>query len=89
MTGMIGGSSAFEDAPSMKVPPKRKGNSPSGAPGTEHRRPLNESPSEKEGKYPIQKSIRDALPASMKVPPKRKGNYTGHRKTYRFISAPQ
>ena len=26
MTGMIGGSSAFEDAPSMKVPPKRKGN---------------------------------------------------------------
>ena len=59
--------------PSMKVPPKRKGNrvefdlNPDAL-------ALNESPSEKEGKF----RCADVLPAvrhpSMKVPPKRKGN---------------
>ena len=41
----------FEHSPSMKVPPKRKGNQYPPA-RTCHRVPsLNESPSEKEGKY--------------------------------------
>ena len=36
---------------------------------------LNESPSEKEGKYSLPRRIvRSFLLASMKVPPKRKGN---------------
>ena len=61
--------------PSMKVPPKRKGNLSvqscnSGHGGT----PLNESPSEKEGKCTggIISKLTDF--PSMKVPPKRKGN---------------
>ena len=38
---------------------------------------LNESPSEKEGKYSLPRRIvRSFLLASMKVPPKRKGNIT-------------
>ena len=37
--------------PSMKVPPKRKGNSKMGSKGSLRISPLNESPSEKEGKY--------------------------------------
>ena len=36
--------------PSMKVPPKRKGNRANEAERARHRRSLNESPSEKEGK---------------------------------------
>ena len=36
--------------------------------------PLNESPSEKEGKFGIAKSYIFWLNPSMKVPPKRKGN---------------
>ena len=60
-------------APSMKVPPKRKGNFFlfwfSGGRGT-----LNESPSEKEGKSPHQKPPGMLRSPSMKVPPKRKGN---------------
>ena len=58
----------------MKVPPKRKGNwfrttrTSTAATG------LNESPSEKEGKYPETVFLGVALGASMKVPPKRKGN---------------
>ena len=38
-------------APSMKVPPKRKGNG-DGFAGIECYTTLNESPSEKEGKFP-------------------------------------
>ena len=59
----------------MKVPPKRKGNEPwigrdMIVPGT-----LNESPSEKEGKYgACVEPGSDKLFPSMKVPPKRKGN---------------
>ena len=59
----------------MKVPPKRKGNlvilyylyTPI---------PLNESPSEKEGKFSAQIPLGVAVGPSMKVPPKRKGNNT-------------
>ena len=61
--------------PSMKVPPKRKGNLDARQRLDSWRRTLNESPSEKEGKSltdPRQLPI-SALP-SMKVPPKRKGN---------------
>ena len=59
---------------SMKVPPKRKGNAlplPEASAGFHC---LNESPSQKEGKYkPVEKN-RTTGHASMKVPPKRKGN---------------
>ena len=59
----------------MKVPPKRKGNSPGqySRRDTQHR--LNESPSEKEGKFlhGLVELVNQAH-ASMKVPPKRKGN---------------
>ena len=58
----------------MKVPPKRKGN-------PHHRQhprlplhSLNESPSEKEGKFLTIRRARCVMCASMKVPPKRKGN---------------
>ena len=60
--------------PSMKVPPKRKGNM------TVERRyaypsfTLNESPSEKEGKCASVGFLPDIYTPSMKVPPKRKGN---------------
>ena len=59
--------------PSMKVPPKRKGNrvnrlSPCFG-GS-----LNESPSEKEGKSAPPLAHGGIRPPSMKVPPKRKGN---------------
>ena len=43
---------------------------------------LNESPSEKEGKFAARRSrSQSVLDASMKVPPKRKGNavFTWHR----------
>ena len=58
----------------MKVPPKRKGN-----PFVPLRRCasfslLNESPSEKEGKFHTPKQTKGLSKSSMKVPPKRKGN---------------
>ena len=59
--------------PSMKVPPKRKGNLQQ--PGNRARpHPLNESPSEKEGKFMADADYADMMYPSMKVPPKRKGN---------------
>ena len=67
-------------AASMKVPPKRKGNT--APPQTKKPRPrLNESPSEKEGKYRKVLHARPFYSASMKVPPKRKGNpnFSGFR----------
>ena len=58
---------------SMKVPPKRKGN-----PNPLNPRPrppcLNESPSEKEGKFSANRRFSQIGQPSMKVPPKRKGN---------------
>ena len=62
--------------PSMKAPPKRKGNpqNPTQPPRVASN-PLNESPSEKEGKSPYapQSAPHTTYP-SMKAPPKRKGN---------------
>ena len=59
----------------MKVPPKRKGNSRRRRGYGPVSRRLNESPSEKEGKYVRLAGIgEDIGGASMKVPPKRKGN---------------
>ena len=58
---------------SMKVPPKRKGNLAAVTATLEGRR-LNESPSEKEGKWNNLVRLLPQLLASMKVPPKRKGN---------------
>ena len=64
----------INEMPSMKVPPKRKGN-----PITEgfycQFSALNESPSEKEGKFcAVVRGSPAGLWPSMKVPPKRKGN---------------
>ena len=59
--------------PSMKVPPKRKGNM-SGAKLSDRPVSLNESPSEKEGKSPAEHPTAELFQPSMKVPPKRKGN---------------
>ena len=44
------GGANFLDQPSMKVPPKRKGNAAAEVLSMIPRHPLNESPSEKEGK---------------------------------------
>ena len=63
--------------PSMKVPPKRKGNW-GFAQGFDCRFvALNESPSEKEGKCAVSQSREGGYVPSMKVPPKRKGNCRG------------
>ena len=64
-------------APSMKVPPKRKGNLPFTQTLHALDSTLNESPSEKEGKFGATPTNEFRLPGpSMKVPPKRKGNHT-------------
>ena len=60
---------------SMKVPPKRKGNSHHQQEQRGSNTSLNESPSEKEGKWLLAGTLvpHERRP-SMKVPPKRKGN---------------
>ena len=58
----------------MKVPPKRKGNRVGKQPLDSAHLALNESPSEKEGKYPGHFCHVRTRHPSMKVPPKRKGN---------------
>ena len=60
--------------PSMKVPPKRKGNRVGVVLVGRDDVALNESPSEKEGKYRIWYFSVPPCRPSMKVPPKRKGN---------------
>ena len=60
--------------PSMKVPPKRKGNPHPRTPSLPCSQTLNESPSEKEGKFLHSASAPLTVSPSMKVPPKRKGN---------------
>ena len=61
---------------SMKVPPKRKGNPTPPEWTANQAAGLNESPSEKEGKFaPPAPVPAGAIRASMKVPPKRKGNW--------------
>ena len=59
---------------SMKAPPKRKGNAKGVAGSRAGSASLNESPSEKEGKYRYLQEQAQPLCASMKAPPKRKGN---------------
>ena len=61
----------------MKVPPKRKGNQLGPKTKTDILKALNESPSEKEGKYITGRYFVRVVPPSMKVPPKRKGNAVG------------
>ena len=59
----------------MKVPPKRKGNFQAGLGTLRNLAGLNESPSEKEGKFACKVTVDEFWKiASMKVPPKRKGN---------------
>ena len=60
----------------MKVPPKRKGNFRKDFVMSRLQLGLNESPSEKEGKYEAEGQYSTGESASMKVPPKRKGNVT-------------
>ena len=67
----------------MKVPPKRKGNAVLEDILTDFLWCLNESPSEKEGKYDRLCGVRGELSASMKVPPKRKGNMGGEAERHR------
>ena len=59
---------------SMKVPPKRKGNEAGIDVNRGGKNCLNESPSEKEGKFWTHHQSKLIRNASMKVPPKRKGN---------------
>ena len=59
---------------SMKVPPKRKGNPETGCRQGYEVESLNESPSQKEGKWKVPACRESWIAASMKVPPKRKGN---------------
>ena len=59
----------------MKVPPKRKGNYGRCLGWSRSSRALNESPSEKEGKFELFAGARVICQPSMKVPPKRKGNF--------------
>ena len=66
---------ALPPPPSMKVPPKRKGNTYPYIYYHYYQISLNESPSEKEGKYYSPCLVRGLRNwPSMKVPPKRKGN---------------
>ena len=58
----------------MKVPPKRKGNAMRREKLLITLLALNESPSEKEGKYVSPCLSTPNFGPSMKVPPKRKGN---------------
>ena len=60
----------------MKALPKRKGNQSRFRSRLDRRPGLNESPSEKEGKFQLSVSNRLRLLASMKALPKRKGNPT-------------
>ena len=55
----------------MKVPPKRKGNSVIIVPGVAVS-PLNESPSEKEGKYALEKTANEELDKALNESPSEK-----------------
>ena len=70
----------------MKVPPKRKGNFHVGSHEIQDYDALNESPSEKEGKYPDAVTVYDGDAPSMKVPPKRKGNLTTTARYFAYFS---
>ena len=59
---------------SMKALPRRKGNALAQGLNTQTPRRLNESPSQKEGKYFCFHRHAHSVDASMKAPPKRKGN---------------
>ena len=73
----------------MKVPPKRKGNNRHGDHERATRRALNESPSEKEGKFSFLLLYFNFYYPSMKVPPKRKGNALSVLATLAGIAVPQ
>ena len=64
---------------SMKVPPERKGNLCWLVRACSANLTLNESPSEKEGKFSHAPTGYPPPAPSMKVPPKRKGNFHTHR----------
>ena len=56
----------------MKVPPKRKGNFACGL-LSRHSLALNESPSEKEGKFPLKRLRRDRMRALNESPSEKEG----------------
>ena len=66
----------------MKAPPNRKGNHRCSTFATEPGHGLNESPSQKEGKYEPLPAVQATSQASMKALPKRKGNPRGTRACY-------
>ena len=70
----------------MKAPPKRKGNHTRGD-QPNHATSLNESPSEKEGKFVSQFVYNLPLIPSMKVPPKRKGNPSVMDASFEYLKA--
>ena len=61
--------------PSMKVPPKRKGNTVSTCLVAPRTHPLNESPSEKEGKSRTIKTPAGSHPALNESPSEKEGKY--------------
>ena len=73
---------------SMKVPPERKGNLCWLVRACSANLTLNESPSEKEGKFSHAPTGYPPPAPSMKVPPKRKGNYANYVHM-NYITVPQ
>ena len=71
----------------MKAPPKRKGNLRWLVRACSANLTLNESPSEKEGKFEVVGGESERVCPSMKVPPKRKGNNWAKKCTAEQIRA--
>ena len=65
----------FTGAPSMKVPPKRKGNASLPRSRVRGLRSLNESPSEKEGKYRIYQRPQGRRPPLNESPSEKEGKF--------------
>ena len=74
-------------ATSMKVPSNRRGNRKRASFSPSVSQPLNESPSEKEGKFEVVGGESERVCPSMKVPPKRKGNNWAKKCTAEQIRA--
>ena len=73
----------------MKAPPKRKGNPGRSDATGPHFLALNESPSEKEGKFRGGVGFHVVFGPSMKAPPKRKGNSPMHHGVTTNVLHPQ
>ena len=74
--------------PSMKVPPKRKGNQ-TNPPAVHQSRPLNESPSEKEGKCRAEARAGKISAALNESPSEKEGKFEDCWSHCRFPDSPQ